>query len=508
MEKVAIIDMGSNTIRMVIFQISEQTYHLIDDTKETVRLSEHMAPEQTLKPAAMTRALSALKRFMKLCRSRGVTTIIPVATAAVREAKNQQQFLELVRKELQLDFRVLSGYEEGNYGFLGVINGLAEKDGFTLDIGGGSSEVSRFEERSLRHSHSMPFGALTLTETFKDHTQENKLSIDQLRQYLQSAFMSQPWIRERAGLPLIGLGGTVRNISRIHRNLTNYPLESAHHYEMTKQQVDHTINYLSSLSMKELMNVPGLSKERADIIVAGGLIIQSLMDICGSPRLLISGNGLREGLFFEHYHRKYGAAAADDVTMNSVLNTMRYYRVDMEHARHVAFLAERLFDELRSLHGMGDFERRLLTLAALLHNVGVSVSFYDLQKHTFYVLLHSKIAGISHRERLLVALIASFKAKKKMREWVLPYQTILAAGDQDTVQKLGVLLLMARALDRALSSDVQDLNCHVVDREVQISVHSASSDIGLELREASELEQKFEKVFGASFTLIAHMLKV
>ncbi|MGE5702583.1 MAG: hypothetical protein ACM32O_08660 [Clostridia bacterium] len=500
-QKVAVIDMGSNTIRMVIFQMNGLTYHLIDDTKETVRLSENMGPEQTIKPAAMERALSALARFMKICRSRDVQTIIPVATAAVRQANNQADYLARVKAETGLTFRVLSGHEEGYYGFVGIINGITEPEGFTLDIGGGSSEVTYFHERKMQQSVSMPFGALTLTEQFRDKSTDGKLSLPFVRHYLQEAISRHDWIHGKTGVPLIGLGGTVRNIARIHRELIQYPLESAHQYEMSKAQVDETMDFITRLTLKELQALPGLSKDRADIIVAGGLIIQMLMEQTNSPKLIISGNGLREGLFFEHYEKSNGPVALRDPLESDVLNTMRYYNVEIEHAKHVAHLSTRLFDELAEIHHLGQRERLLLWIAAHLHNTGVAVSFYEWQKHTFYVLLHTKIVGLTHRERLLVALIAAHRAKKKTRELSLPYQVLLRPEDEELVGKLSILLMMARAMDRSLSSHIQDVSCEQKDGKIRIVVYSVNPDIHLELKEASELLQKFEKAFGCEYSL-------
>ncbi|NGQ96562.1 Ppx/GppA family phosphatase [Brevibacillus sp. SYP-B805] len=503
MEKIAIIDMGSNTIRMVIFQVAEHAYHLIDDTKETVRLSEYMGAEMTLKPAAVDRALAALQRFMKLCRSRDVKTVIPVATAAVRGARNREEFLGRVEQETGLAFRVLSGEEEAYYGFLGVINGFREECGYTLDIGGGSSEITLFEGRALSSAISMPFGALTLTERFRSKAGDGRVEAEELRRYLRTAFGREAWLGSRRGLPVIGLGGTVRNIARVHRHLIHYPLESAHQYAMSKEQVDETLRMLSGLSLRQLQELPGLSKDRADLIVAGGMIIQTLMEAVEAPILLISGNGLREGLFYEHMQQRSPEGRGDDVLMNEVVNMMRYYHVDERHATHVAHLALRLFDELAPLHGMGEEERLLLAAAAHLHDVGVAVSFYEWQRHTFYVLLHSKMAGLTHRERLMTALIASFKNRKKMREISSPYHGLLRPGDEETVQKLGILLLLARALDRSRSSDIQDLTCCADGKRVRIRVQSINPDIRLELKEASEFQQRFAKAFGMEYDLQA-----
>lgn len=499
MDKIAVIDMGSNSIRMVIFQVAEEMYHLIDDTKETVRLSEKMGAELMLKPQAMKRALATLTRFMKICRSRNVTTIIPITTAAVRQAKNQREFLSLVEQETGLRFRILTGHEEGYYGFLGIINSFAIEQGLTLDIGGGSSEVTFFTNRELQHSVSLPFGAITLTERFRDDA-------NQLKQYLHKIFLEPSWIQGGLGVPLIGLGGTVRNIARIHRHLIGYPLESAHHYEMSKEQVDQTINHIASLSVQELQSLPGLSKDRADIILAGGLIVQTLMETSHSSSLLISGNGLREGLFFEYYYGDKDYRSGVEVTMSDVVNMMQVYNVDINHSRHVAFLAVRLFDELRALHNWGEREKQLLLIAAYLHDVGVAVSFYEWHKHTFYVLLHSKFAGLTHRERLLVAMLASFKNKKKMREFVQPYLMILKPEDEETITKLSILLLMARAFDRALSKDIVDVTCKLQNKEIQITAMTTSPDIDLELKEANEFQPRFEKAFGYKYKLAAQMV--
>lgn len=501
MEKIAIVDMGSNTIRMVIFQVTEQAYHLIDDTKETVRLSEKMGPELTLKPAAVSRALSTLQRFLKICRSRDVKTIIAVTTAAVRIARNQAEFLQQVEEETGLAFRVLSGEEEAYYGFLGVLNGFAQESGFTLDIGGGSSEITIFSNRELQRTVSMPYGALTLTERFRLSGGDGRVDIPALRQYLLESFNGIEWMGLTSGLPLFGLGGTVRNIARVHRHLAQYPLESAHQYEMSKGELDTTLSILGEMSLKQLQEMPGLSKERADLIVAGGLIIQCLMEKIQAPALFISGNGLREGIFHEYLKEKHWQYNDADVLMSEVQNLMGYYHVDEIHSRHVAYLSQRLFHELISLHAYGEREATLLSVAAHLHDVGVAVSYYDWQLHTAYILTHSKIPGVTHRERLIIAMVASFRNKKKMREMLGPYLKLLRPQDEELIQRLGILLLIARALDRSLAGDIRDVFCELVDKRVRILVQSVHPDIRLELKVAGEFVQRFEKAFGREYTL-------
>ena len=218
MKNIGIIDIGSNSFRLVTAQIDQnRSYKILDELKETVRLGEDLEKTMTLKESRIKVAIKTLKMFKHLCNAFSVEEIIAVATAAVRKAKNQKEFLERVKNEVDIDVRVLAGQEESFYNYWGVVNSIDIADGLIMDIGGGSIELVLMKDRKAIEKESLPFGALDLTERFglKDRV-SNKLE-ENLREFLYEQFSELSWLKDVDSLPLVGVGGTMRNIGKIDR---------------------------------------------------------------------------------------------------------------------------------------------------------------------------------------------------------------------------------------------------------------------------------------------------
>ena len=338
-ERIAVIDLGSNSARLIVMHIySNGAYNLVYHQKETLRLGEGMDGKGLLREEAMQRAVETAKIFVHMCQLMQANKIMAVATAAVRTAKNGSAFLEQIQKEAGLSFQVISGRDEARLGFIGVINTLDITDALLFDLGGSSTELSLISDRKLQHAISLPFGAINLTEKFTTQDRISDSQIAELQTFIINQFKKVSWLSGLA-LPLVGVGGTVRNIAKMEQKRKNYPFNKVHNYRLGHISINDLWHSLLASDLKQRQKFPGLSSERADIIVAGTTVVKCLFDITGANRLIISGCGVREGLFLQHYFAYTGQPEViADTLMHSAHNMLLFCKADISHANHVADL--------------------------------------------------------------------------------------------------------------------------------------------------------------------------
>ncbi|MCX7749815.1 MAG: Ppx/GppA family phosphatase [Clostridia bacterium] len=503
-KKIGIIDLGSNSIRLVIFEIRQNgAFKLIDDISDNVRLSEGMIEGKYLNDFAMRRAVRIVKMFKNLCMDHGVhlRDIIPVATAAVRKAENKENFLKLIQYASGLKFKVLSGEEEALYVYNAVVRTMDVKDGIIVDIGGGSTEVIKVKNRQVVNYVSIPIGAVVATEEFlgKDTVVPEKLQ--SLEEYIKGRLQELKWLTGEDNEAIVGLGGTIRNFAEIHKKQNNYTLELMHNYCIALKDFFETYDYLGSLDLESRRKIKGISSKRADIIVGGLAILKAIAVLTNAKVLHISGNGLREGILFEYVLKNKSMQWYSDALEFSLNNCMQLYDVRQEHARHVCDISLSLFDQLGELHGLGENERKLLRISALLHDIGISISYYDHHIHSFYVILHSRLNGLTHRETLLVAAVAASHGNKDMLlEWSKKYKGVLKLGDVQIFTKLSMFLRIAECLDRSETGIIKALECQICESTVKIKTIK-EGDAELELSLANEKNDSFKKIFRKSFVI-------
>lgn len=490
MERVAVIDIGSNSVRLVIFEVSNKGFNVIDEMKATVRLGEGLESHPYLSADSMKRAIETLRRFETACRVHGAA-ILAVATAATRKAKNGQAFVERIEQETGIAVRIISGQEEAFMDYLGVIHSTAVTEGLLIDIGGGSTELVLIRNREAVQSVSLPFGSLDLTRKFaltQTVTPDNEAK---LTQYLKETFRKIAWLRDDPPGPLLGVGGIIRNIGKIDRRKKEYPLDLAHGYTLDYNDVKSIYDTVKGRDLEERKLVDGLACDRADIFVGANAVVKILMEFTGIKQLTISGYGLREGII---YHRILQKSPLGDVLEDSLEHIMDQYRVDYRHAYHVYHLYGQLFGQLQELHGIEEDLTQVNKVAALLHDIGLAIRYYDHQEHTFYLILNAGLVGLTHRELVLSAYIAASHRLKKFKTVVDEYKNLLKKDDRLLIRKAGVLMQIANSLDRGLIGKISDVSCQIGAQRVVIRI-TAQEDAALEKNEAMEAAAAFKKIF-------------
>ena len=501
-ERVAIIELGSNSARLIIMHIYYNgAYNLVYHQKETIRLSEGMDSDEELKAPAMARAIKAMETFAHMCKLFKVDHIIGVSTAAIRNARNGESFRDQIEKHCGIRLDIISGDAEAQTGFVGVINTIEITDGLLFDLGAASTEITLIKDRKAHKVISLPFGGVNLTERFKlnDTIQGDQLT--KLIAFIQSELRRVPWLRN-LNVPLIGVGGTARNIAKIDQKRKNYPFPKVHNYRLGRIAVDRIWADLTKTSLLQRRKMPGLSSERADIIVAGTTLIKCLFETAGSDQLIISGCGVREGLFFRHYLTRNGCQELiPNILMHSSHNMLGFYKGDIPHAYKVADLAEAMFDGWQDLINFGPREKSLLRVAALLHDIGITVNYYDHARHSAYLVENARLFGLTHREQMLTAVIAGWHNGPISRFSRHIYSLFLDELDWQIATKLSLLVALAESLDSTQLGHVKSVQTSMQGKQaiLRIITEYAAS---IEREEILKHRKWFKKVFGIDLVIV------
>jgi exopolyphosphatase / guanosine-5'-triphosphate,3'-diphosphate pyrophosphatase len=496
--RLAVCDLGSNSFRLVVFTAVDGWWRRTDEIYQPVRIGEGMAATGELGTAPMKRALDTITVFSHFCAASGLQPdeIDAVATSAIRDASNQDAFLAKVSKKGGMDIRVLSREEEARYGYLAAVNSTTLADGAVLDIGGGSMQLVGVTGRHAVHTASWPLGAVRMTERFLDDDgPASGKQLDKLRAHVAGKLEKHDWIG-RTGRRLVGVGGTVRNLAVAAQRLADLPTGGVQGHVVERETVDALVERIAALPRGERSSVPGVKPARADVILAGLVVIQSVMEVGDFPAIEATEAGLREGVFFSRFLEDRGDPPLfEDVRSASVLNLAAQYGVDPAHTAHVATLALGLFDDLAAagLHPGDAMERELLWAASTLHDIGVAVDYDDHHKHTRYLVLNAGLPGFTPREVAIVAQAARYHRKGMPDPG--PLAAYFEKGDEQVLDRCSVLLRLAEDLERSRDQAVRAVGVEVDDERVRLTL-DALDDVSVPRWAARRENPLFARAYG------------
>ena len=298
MERRAIIDIGSNSVRLIIYKMKkDSTFKIIDEVKKTIRLGSYLTEYNYLADQGIGILINVLKKFKLICKKYEVEDIYVVATEAVRKSKNRDDICSKVEADLGLKINILSGEEEARYGYLAIKNSMIEKDAILLDLGGSSMEITLMKNGELKETISLPLGCIPLTKRFNNiETEAEKIK---LNTFIYDTLDEISWLSENNKMNVIGIGGISKNIGRVSKEDKDYPKELLHNYSMTRDEISKIYNDFLKLPINERSKVNGLSKRRVEIFAAPLGAILSILEYLNSERFIISAVGLREGIIYK-----------------------------------------------------------------------------------------------------------------------------------------------------------------------------------------------------------------
>lgn len=504
MEKIGIIDLGSNSARLVIVNLfTDGHFMVIDELKESVRLGQDMERDGFLKPARVAETIKTLKMFRKLCDASGVTRIIAVATEAVRRAKNQRSFLDEIQSSCGIKIRVLSAEEEAVFVYRGVINTMDVPKGIVLEIGGGSTKIVYYNRRNMLNYVTLPFGAVTLTGLFSGDGLKPEQQAEKIEEFFTEQLKQVEWLKDvDPDVQMMGVGGSFRNLFKISKMVHKYPLDSVHNYKMQVEDFLPVYDMIKVLDLDKKKKIKGLSAARADILPAALAVIKSFISYLGVESFTFSGAGLREGIMFNQALPMTVEKPVADVLNYSLTTLVKYYDCDEKHVEHVVNLSIQLFKQLRVLHKFPRQYLRILKVAAMLHDCGERIKYYNHQRHSWYMILNSTLYGVTHRDIVLAAFTACCHKKEdiNMADWAR-YKDIVSEDDLEVVKKLGVMLRIAESLDRAHAGSIKSINCDILGDSV-IMKTEVDGDATLEIRNAMTASTEFRKSFHKNLEIL------
>ena len=504
MEKIAIIDIGSNTARIVIVNIMDGGYFsVIDELKEPVRLAKGMEEDGFLRPLRIQQMVKTLKTFKNLYESHKVSKVFAYATAAVRRAKNQKSFVDEVLSSCGIKLTVLTQEEEAGLVYTGVINSMDVPKGLIVDIGGASVKLIHYNRRTLLNQDTLPFGAVTLTEKFADATQDTVERARLIEEYVEEHLKNIEWFSKLdPDTQLIGVGGSIRNIGKLSRRFRKYPLNMAHNYRIELNEFDSIYNSIKAIDMSKASRIKGLSSARADIMPAAMSCLKAITGSHAFPELIISGAGLREGAMFRYAVPSTIEKPIGDILGHSIHTMLSHFNMNLEHAEHVFDISLQLYRQLKVLHKLPRSYVKVLRAAAQLHDIGSSFKFYDHHKHSFYFILNSNLYGIQQKDLVMVALVAGMHGTQPLEGVeIQQYLNMLTEEDIDAVRKLGVIVRIAECFDRSMGGVITALNCDILGDSVILKTESIA-DCTLEIKDAMSAVGDFKRAFKKNLDIL------
>ena len=462
MRRTAVIDLGSNSFRLVVYDWEPGgPWTLSDEIREAVQISAGMGDEGLLRPDAIERAVSTADVFASFCRAAGIDDILPAGTSAIRDAHNREKLLDLIADRTGLEVRVLSGAEEAYYGYLAAVNSTTLADGFAIDMGGGSIQLSRVEDRLLREAESLPLGAVRVSERFLPGEEASGKAMKELRKHVAEEIDRLGWWRgaER----LVGIGGSIRNLAAAAQKRAGFPDSGVQGFELTSDMLGELIDELAARPASKRGKVPGIKPDRGDVILGAALVLAGAMKAGGFDAVEVTEAGLREGIFFERFLGGAHPALIDDVRTQSVDNLARRFGAADAHSRHVESLSLDLYDGLANagLFEPSKADRELLARACALHDIGVAIDYDDHHKHSRYLILNTGLPGYDQREMELISLITRYHRKGDPD--VAPLGELAAEGDDRRLALLAGIIRIAEQLERSRDQSVHGLSVKLDD---------------------------------------------
>jgi len=439
----AVIDIGSNSARMAVFRkTSRFGFYLLREEKSKVRISEGAYEHNgELQDFAINRAINALKEFLLIAKSLKARKILCVATSAVRDAPNRAEFINRVKKELGLKIKVIDGDKEAFFGGVAAANLLYEKNGVTIDIGGGSTEFAKIVNKKVEETISLKLGTVRLKELFFD-----KGDIESARKYIKKELNKLGTIFDSK--KVFGIGGTIRALSQVIMKKIEYPIDILHGFTYEVKEEIKFLEKIIKMSDEELLKI-GVKPERLDVIRPGTLIFIEALKYLKAKEVITSGVGVREGVFLTDLLRHDNFHFPHNFNP-SVRTIIDVYQIDRKIASYETKIALEVFDLLKDEFKLNDKYKMHLTYAIKLSRAGELVDFYEAHKHTDYILLNSLHYGFRHCDRLLISKIIRFHKRKKIKKREIEkYKCLLPK--KEIVEKLCNIFFVAKLINLNLS---------------------------------------------------------
>jgi exopolyphosphatase/guanosine-5'-triphosphate,3'-diphosphate pyrophosphatase len=508
--RIAAIDIGTNSVHMIIARVRpDLSFEIIDREKAMVRLGAGGLDGRALTAEAMNAAIQALSTFRKIAGSHRVDQIRAVATSATREARNGGEFLSRLAKETGIRPRVITGAEEARLIHLAAVYGVdvGSARAVVIDIGGGSVELTLGTGSSVQLARSFKLGVIRLTERLvttdplsdRDEQRLEKHILAEVGRYCDQ-------IAEIGFDRVVGTSGTILSLGVMAATAARgTPPGELRNLRISAKQIRRVRKELQTQDLAGRLRIPGLDPRRADVAVAGAVLLDTLLRRLGAEDVTLCDLALREGLVIDYVRRhKREIAQVDripDVRRRSTIELAERCNYFAVHAQQVARLALALFDQTRAQHGLTDREREWLEYAAFMHDLGTHISYPRHHRHSYYLIKNGDLRGFEPDEIEVIALVARYHRRSTPKKTHDEYAS-LAPALRRTVRILAAILRVAENLDRSHAQIISALELEDRGSDLLLQLRTAG-DAELEMWAASRNIAPFEKLIRKPVRLAA-----
>lgn len=482
-EVIGIIDIGSNTVRLVIFGLDDSyNYIEIHNVKTPARLSQYLYSDEEgnilMSQDGIDSLVEVLVSFKEVANSFNVNTILPMATAAVRQSSNRDDIMQAVKEATGLEIQLVSETEEASYGQYAITHSTTVDGAITIDIGGGSCEITLYRDKQMVEYHSFPFGAVTLSKEYftgKDHNDPD--AIEAVQDYVKKQFKQFDWIK-KAKLNIVAIGGSARNVANVHQRLVNYPMAGVHGYSMTEDNLSDTLDLFKATSIDDMENIDGLSSDRRDLIIPAAIVFLELFKVTKANQFVISTQGLREGIILKYINSNYNYPLDNQlIRVRSIRQVVRDFPINTIGSQILVDICISLYKQLCDL-GLMEYRYEIqeeLEFSAYLYRFGGFISIEADSQHTFYLLSNMNLLGFQHVDRLRLALLSSYRNKSLFKQYVTNYEGWLTEDELSELQTLGGVLKFSAALNDSRTGPINDIKLYrTKDNQYKLDIiHSA-----------------------------------
>jgi len=501
--RLAAIDIGTNSVHMIVVRVRPDfSFEIVDREKEMVRLGAGGLDGKKLTPEGMAAALQALSKFARLAESHQVDEVLAVATSATREAENGGAFLRAIERRTGIRARIITGTEEARLIHLAAVYGVdTPKPAVVIDIGGGSVEITRGSGNQLDVARSFKIGVIRLTERFVDSdpisSRDERKMVEFIREEVNRYIDN---IVELGFDRVIGTSGTILSLGTVATGLDRGTApHEVRNLRVPAKSLRRLRKMVVELDLEERMRLPGLDPRRADLMVAGAILIDTLLKRLGADEITLCDLALREGVLIDYInsHRKdiRRVDSYPDVRRRSVIELAERCAWEADHSRQVAAIALTLFDYTKRIHGLGDKEREWLEYASFLHDIGNHISYGKHHRHSYYLIKNGDLRGFEPEEIDMMALLTRYHRRATPKD-DHPGMSEISKRNRHAVEILSSFLRLAETLDRSRHGVVRGIEARERMGELRVKVQ-AVGDAELEVwaahKQAYALSEAFDR---------------
>ncbi|MBZ4672736.1 MAG: Ppx/GppA phosphatase [Deferribacteraceae bacterium] len=500
--KIAIIDLGTNSLRLQIFKIIDNQFELIDDFKEIIRLGDDIYNYGYILEKSIEKLLEHLIQIKIICESRQVNSIRFIATASLRETQNSNEVKNKIINAIGIEPEIISGEKEAYFAYLAAKSNFEINDSKVLitDIGGGSAEFVLVENDNIIFSESTPLGCNKLLHKYFKNDPPQKVDIVNFKNDLKEFFQQKPF--DRSIEHIICLGGTLNNIANIQHSTISGQRRRVKYVD--RKFLKRFTRIIANNSIENRKKIKGLEPKRADIVLPAALLIDNLLDSCGKSGFYALSGGLRLGILIDTANNM-GLSLSFQNNQNNLKFTRVYdickkYKGEIAHAENVKKIAKKLFFSFKELLELTDEDLELLEAAAILHDIGNHISYSQHHKHSYYLIVNSDFIGFSNLEIQMIANIARYHRKSFPKQ---SHENFIKLSElsQEKVNKLSAILRIADSLDRSHEQKVKDIKVDITPSKIILKL-IGKGDLILEKAGVNKKKDFLEKMINKKLEVL------